>query len=100
MHIGSVELTIHPMSALQKFDNSTALAGYIVNGKTPDQTLSVPKTVLFVHPSSKVNSRTKGLALRLPPTLGQGYHMLALRPVPNGRDVKDSKFKLLGVTAC
>lgn len=98
LNIGSVEVSIHPLSALETLDSSsTALAKYTIDAKNPDA-VSVPKTVLFVHPASNTTSRTKALGQRLPATVGQGYHLVAFRPLSHVG--KDAKFKLLGIASC
>lgn len=107
-NIGSVEVSIHPLlpGNLQhhqtldgRGSNSTALATYTIDGKDASKKKeSVAKTVLFLHPNSPVNSRTKRLALLLPAAVRRDtQYLVAFRPLSSG---DDSKFKLLGIASC
>jgi hypothetical protein len=97
INIGSVEVSIHPMSALETLDNHTALATYTINARHKER-MSVPKTTLFVHSGSPVNIRTKSFALRLPASVSQGFFLVAFTPVC--KEGQAEKFKLLGLASC
>lgn len=97
-NIGAAELTIHRMSALEKFDNSTALAGYLLNAKINDA-VSIPKMAVFVQPAQARNTRVKSLSLALPEGVGAGDFIVALRAAPP-KAGESHKFKLLGIASC
>lgn len=97
-NIGAAELTIHSMAAAEKLDNSTALAGYLLNAKINDA-VSIPKTVVFVQPARARNARIKSATLVLPGSVGAGDYIVSLRAVPPQAG-ESHKFKLLGIASC
>jgi hypothetical protein len=97
-NIGVAELTIHHTGAREKFDNSTALAGYLLNAKMNDA-VSIPKMVVFVQPGQAQNARIRSLSLSLPPGVAAGDYVVSLRAVaPQAGE--SNKFKLLGIASC
>lgn len=97
-NIGTAELTIHHTGARGKFDNSTALAGYLLNAKMSDA-VSIPKMVIFIQPGQARNAQIRSLSLSLPAGVAAGDYVVSLRAVaPQGGE--SAKFKLLGIASC
>jgi hypothetical protein len=97
-NIGAAELTIHHTGALGKFDNSTALVGYLLNAKLNDA-VSIPKMVVIVQPAQARNARVRSQSLVLPAAVGAGDYVVALRAV-TPQAGESHKFKLLGIASC
>lgn len=98
-NIGVAELTIHNLTALQKFDNSTAIAAYMLDGRIGDA-VSIPKTTVILQATKAQNDRVKSLSLVLPGAVGAGDYIVALRSVPPQAAGQSHKFKLLGIVSC
>jgi hypothetical protein len=86
------------MSATEKFDNSTALAGYLLNAKISDA-VSIPKMAVFVLPAQASSAQVKSMSMVLPDGVSAGSFLVSLRAV-EPKSGESHKFKLLGIASC